>query len=166
MKARLVLVTSIAVVGWAAPDGALAQSESAVAPSYPNSALKVTVPKAARAGAFVTVTASGSNALFGTDPVAAPSYTLDLFVHDRRIVPTCPRNYSAELDNVIQFSGENGIFQIIRARNAGQQGAFTVKQRYRAGSARRVLYCDYTRLITDDVAVAGYKKTLLARKTR
>jgi hypothetical protein len=149
-----------------APGVASAQSESQSAPNYPNSKLKLSVPKSSRAGSVVTVTASGSNALFDpNNALASPSFTVDVFAQDPKVLPTCPVSYSEQLDNVINL-GTDAIYQIIRAGNAGQQGNFKISRKYRAGATRRVLYCGYSRLITDDAAVAGYKVTLKKAKSK
>jgi hypothetical protein len=160
-----VAICLVLVLGAAPPAGAQG-SASVVAPSFPASRLSISVPRTARAGGIVTVTFRGTNALFNPgQPLASPAYTVDAFVADRRAVPQCPRTYSAMLDSVIALDS-GSIFQFVRARTVGKEGAFRFSQRYRAGTARRVVFCAYTRLVTDDVAVSALRRTLRAARRR
>lgn len=113
-----------------------------------------TVAKSQRASSIATVSVSGSNAPFDS-PLG---YSVDVFVQLRSDLPTCPRAFGDELNNVINL-GSSSIQQIARSYDVGEQGLFRFRFTHRAGSSRRVVYCAYTRLITDDAAYAQLRHT-------
>src|SRR3954454_4486071 len=127
------------------------------APQYPGSKLSISVPRTARASSIVTVTFTGTNALFTEG--APITYSLTAFVQSRSALPTCPASYSEELNNFANLGGRS-IIMIATNLNEGTQGPFSYMVKYRSGPTRRIVVCAYSRLITDDAAHAQLRRTL------
>jgi hypothetical protein len=124
---------------------------------YPASQLSVSVSRNARANSVVTVTFSGTNAVFTQG--APVTYTLDAFVQARSALPSCPASYGEELNNYANLAGRS-IIRIATNLNEGVSGPFRFNVKYRSGTTRRIVICAYSRLITDDAAHAQLRKTL------
>lgn len=139
-----------------------ARSESRAAPSYPNTRLAIRVKGRPRAGSIATVVVSGSNERLEISEGSGSflSYHVDLFVQNPRVLRRCPVSYDAALDNVINLSDH--ISRIGRYMNAGEGGRFRIPVKYQTGDLRRVLFCAYTQVITDDAAVAALRHTFKA----
>ena len=124
---------------------------------YPASHLKISVSPRARANSIVTVTFSGTNAVFTQG--APITYQLDAFVQARSALPTCPASYDAEFNNYANLAGRS-IVKIATNLNEGVSGPFRFSVKYRSGTTRRIVICAYSRLITDDAAHAQLRRTL------
>src|SRR5690348_14798134 len=74
---------------------------------YPASQLKISMSRSARANSIVTVTFSGTNAVFTQG--APITYALDAFVQARSALPACPASYNAELNNYANLAGRSII---------------------------------------------------------
>lgn len=160
------VILAAAVVPVAGAGIAAAASTGASAPDYPGSKLAISVSKTQRAGSLVSVTLSGTNALFDPSrPDTSTPYTVNVFVQTRAVLASCPRSYEDQLNNVINLGSRN-VYEIGNGYNLGRSGAFRFKVKYRSGAARRVVYCAYTRLITDDAAYAQLRQTLAKPRSR
>jgi hypothetical protein len=131
----------------------------APAPAYPNSSLAVKVVGKPRAGGIARVVVSGSNAPFDGDASSNISYQLDAFAQDARVLPQCPRSFSAELQNEINL----GIARIAQGLPEGGYGPFDHPLAFRTGPRiRSVVVCAYSRFIDDDAAVSALRFKLRA----
>src|SRR3954452_21665936 len=146
LVAALVLISALA-----SPSAIAAESTGGPSPQYPGSRLSISISKAARASSVVTVTFKGTNAQFTEG--APISYALTAFVQARSALPKCPASYDEELNNFANLGGRS-IIRIATNLNEGVQGPFSYKAKSRAGPARRIVVCAYSRLITDDAAYA------------
>lgn len=164
MRPRSPLSTAAAVAAVAALTAAAlsapalaARSTYQAAPAYPNTRLAIAVKGKPRAGAITTVVVSGWNERREISQGSGSflDYSLELFVQDRRVLPSCPAAYGRELDNVINLG--NRISQIARGVNLGEGGRFRVPVKYQSGSTRKVVFCAYTRVIIDDAAVSALR---------
>jgi hypothetical protein len=155
-------ITAVAVCGIAgmAVLAGTAQGKGSVflpAPAYPNSTLAVKAVGKPRAGGIARVVVSGSNAPFdGTSDI---SYQLDAFAQDGRVLPQCPRSFSAELQNEVNL----GISRIAQGLPEGGSGPFDHPLAFRTGPRiRSVVVCAYSRFIDDDAAVSALRFKLRA----
>lgn len=155
---------AVTLLAAALPGSALAaaRSESRAAPAYPNTRLAIRVKGRPRAGQITTVVVTGSNERMEISEGSGSflDYKLELFVQDRRVLRRCPISYNGQLNNVINLSDR--ISQIGRNIDLGTGGAFRAPIKYQSGTTRPVLFCAYTRVITDDAAVAGLRYTFAA----
>jgi hypothetical protein len=167
---RLTVVSSLAALAIASaaasPQASATRSESQAAPSYPNTRLAIRVKGRPRAGSIATVVVTGDNERMEISEGSGSflSYNVDLFVQNPRVLRRCPLSYSAALENVINLGDH--ISQIGRYMNAGDGGSFRLPVKYQTGNLRRVVFCAYTRVITDDAAVAGLRHTFAAPRAR
>jgi hypothetical protein len=161
MRAMVTAMTSIAILllhvttalGAAAAKG----SVFAPAPSYPNSTLAIDLVGHPRAGQVVRVMVSGSNDPFeigypGSGDYLA--YQLDAFAQNARVLPSCPRSFSEELQNQVNL----GISRIAQGLPEGYYGAFHTPLAFRTSrKVRDIVVCAYSRMVDDDAAVSALR---------
>ena len=152
-----------------APSAQAYKSTSRAQPGYETSKLAMTVKGTPRQNAIVTLEVTGFNELFPVPvdpdfPDRMPlDFTLDVYVQPRSIYSTCASDIDAQNDRVINFPTK--VKNIAGNVNEGPSGAFRHTIRYRAGSARKIMFCAYTRYsATDDIIMSSLKHDL--RKKR
>lgn len=145
------------------------KSTSRAQPGYESSKLAMIVKGKPRQNAIVTLEVTGFNELFPVPadpdfPDRTPlDFTLDVYVQPRSIYSTCAADIDAQNDRVINFPTK--VKQIAGMLNEGPSGTFRHTIRYRAASARKIMFCAYTRYsATDDIIMASLKHDL--RKKR
>jgi hypothetical protein len=147
------VAVALAALALASPGAAMADAGT----QYPDSHVSISMSRSARASSVVTVTFSGTNAVFTQG--APITYALDAFVQARSALPSCPASYGEELNNYANLGGRS-IIKIATNLNEGVSGPFRFNVKYRSGPTRRIVVCAYSRLITDDAAHAQLRKTL------
>ena len=161
--------TALATALLAAPADAY-KSTSRAQPGYETSKLAMTVKGTPRQGAIVTLEVTGFNALFPVPvdpdfPDRTPlDFTLDVYVQPRSIYSTCGADIDAQNDRVINFPTK--VKQIAGNLNEGPSGTFRHTIKYRSGSARKIMFCAYTRYSsTDDIIMSSLKHDLRKKRT-
>lgn len=146
-------------------------SSSVAQPGYPGSTLVMKVSGKPRSGGLVTLRVTGSNDLFPIPPDpdfpdrTPLDYTLDVYVQDRAVFSTCAPDLDAQNDRIINLPDK--VKHIASILNIGPSGPFAKSVTYRAGTARRIMFCAYTRYsAADDIARASLKHDLVKRKIR
>jgi hypothetical protein len=152
------------------PAPAAAYTSASVAqPGYESSTLAMTVKGRPRAGRLVTLRVSGSNALF---PVAPDpdfpdreplDYTLDVYVQDRSVFPSCGETVDDQTDRVINLPDK--VQQIGFILEVGPAGPFKRTITFRSGSARKLTFCAYIRYsATDDIIRSSLKHDMRGKR--
>lgn len=138
-------------------------------PGHPASSLAMSVKGKPRAGKLVTLTVTGSNQPFPEPfdpdfPDRHPlDYTLDVFVQDRSVFPTCAPSETEQIDKLINVPGK--VKQIASVLNAGMSGPFKKVISYRSGSPRRIMFCAYIRYsAVDDIVMSSLKHNLAKKR--
>jgi len=153
-----------------APPAHAYTSTSKAQPGYETSKLAMVVKGKPRQNAIVTLEVTGFNQLFPVPldpdfPDRTPlDFTLDVYVQPRSIYSTCAADIDAQNDRVINFPTK--VKNIAGNVNEGPSGAFRHTIKYRAGSARKIMFCAYTRYsATDDIIRSSLKHDLRKRLT-
>ena len=154
-----------------APSAQAYKSTSRAQPGYETSKLAMTVKGKPRQNAIVTLEVTGFNELFPVPvdpdfPDRTPlDFTLDVYVQPRSIYSTCAADIDAQNDRVINFPTK--VKNIAGNVNEGPSGTFRHTIKYRAGSARKIMFCAYTRYsATDDIIMSSLKHDLLKKRAR
>jgi hypothetical protein len=147
------------------------KSSSTPQPGYETSKLAMTVKGKPRQGAIVTLEVTGFNQLFPVPidpdfPDRTPlDFTLDVYVQPRSLYSTCGTDIDAQNDRVINFPTK--VKAIAGNLNEGPSGSFRHTIKYRAGSARKIMFCAYTRYsATDDIIRSSLKHDLRKKLAR
>ena len=158
------LAVASLVLGLSSPAQAY-KSTYRAQPGYPASSLVMSVKGKPRAGKLVTLRVTGSNAAFPEPfdpdfPDRRPlDHTLDVFVQDRSVFPTCAPFETEQIDKLINVP--NRVKQIGSALNVGMSGPFQRTISYRSWSSRKVMFCAYVRYsATDDIVMSSLKHDL------
>ena len=139
------------------------RSVFAPAPAYPNSTLAIDLVGHPRAGKVVKIVVSGSNDPFeigypGSGDYLA--YQLDAFAQNGKVLPSCPRSFSEELQNQVNL----GISRIAQGLPAGYHGRFSTPLAFRTSrKVRDIVVCAYSRMVDDDAAVSALRFKLRRR---
>ncbi len=164
------LAAAIALPLAAAPAARAYKSTSVAQPGYESSTLAMKVKGKPRAGRIVTLRVTGSNALFPVPldpdfPDREPlDYTLDVYVQDRSVYPSCGATVDEQTDRVVNLPDK--VDQIGFILDEGPSGPFGHTIRYRAGSKRKLMFCAYTRYSATDDIIRSSLKHNLRRKRR
>ena len=176
--------SGLGVRGWSAVAGVLAgtallapatpaeafKSTYRAQPGYPASTLAMKVRGKPRQRGLVRLNVTGSNRPFpiGFDPDFPGrqplNYTLDVYIQERSAYSNCAPSKTEQNDRIINLPDK--VKQVGSLIDIGQQGAFRRTIVFRAGSARKIMFCAYTRYSAVDDIVMGSLKHNLAKKKR
>ena len=172
MKSALGTVAFAAVLAiplGLAPSAQAYKSTYRTQPGHSASSLAMAVKGKPRAGKLVTLRVSGSNQPFPEPfdpdfPDRQPlDYTLDVFVQDRTVFPTCAPSETEQIDKLINVPGK--VKQIGSVLNAGMSGPFKQSITYRSGSPRKIMFCAYIRYsAADDIVMSSLKHNLAKKR--
>jgi hypothetical protein len=151
--------TAVPKKGWGSKP-----SDYLAAPNFPDSTLKIKVQGKPKAGSRVKVKVSGYNAGGPISPGSDTTYSfgVSLYVTVPSVLRSCPASYDEMRSVFINNSDVSG--SLVTDLYVGEGGRFSKTIPYRSGTAKKVLYCAYTRWIIDDVAAAGYRYKFTARR--
>jgi hypothetical protein len=139
------------------------QSTFLPAPSFPASTLAIDLVGRPRAGGIVRLSMSGSNAPNEISSGVYTPYSLDVFVQNRKILPTCPRAYNDELNNLINL----GVSRVLFNSSEGDFGPFRIPVIFQSlRKVRKLTACAYSRSVIDDVAVSALQFNLRRPKPK
>ena len=167
MFRAIALIAALVALSLAAAPPAQAKrykSTSAAAPSYPHSRLAMSVRGAPRAGGIATLRVTGSNASRDDGDGLAFDYTLDVYVMDRSVYPSCARtqrdanNRLANLPAKVEHIGLN--------LSVPASGAFAETIKYQTERFRKLVFCAYTTYVVDHAAMGQLKHDLLKPRRR
>jgi hypothetical protein len=123
-------------------------SEFKAAPNFPESTMKLKVKGNPRVPSGVSINVRGYIRVEDPD-----GYFLHIYAAPRQILSSCPISY----DNTRQiFINNADVMADLGSWNLSG-GSWSLPVLYRAGTAKKVIYCAYVEWIVDDVVVGGLK---------
>ena len=145
------------------------KSTSRTQPGFATSKLAMTVKGKPRVRALVTLKVTGFNELFPMPPDPdfpdrmPLDYSLDVYVQDRAVYSTCAPYNNEQNDRIINLPTK---VKNIGFLNVGPSGPFRKSVKFRAGSARKIMFCSYIRYSAADDIIMSSLKHNLAKKRR